>query len=189
MTLAFLIQMAYGVDSDQIAGKPNWLDSDLYDIVAKPENGVALSREELKPLLQDFLQQRFHLVIHHQTRLVPGYALLVAKGGPRLQPTQGGHPPGFRLYVGPGKLQGINWSMPYLAAMLQRPAGLPVINQTTVKGSYDITLEFAPDIESDSSLPTIFTALRETLGLELKAGKVPVDVVVIDSLDRTPTEN
>ena len=181
--------MAYGVDENQIAQKPSWNDSEMYDVVAKPESGVALSRDELKPLLQDLLQRRFHLSIHHSTKLVSGYALLVAKSGPKLQSTEGVHPPGFRIDVGPGKLEGQNWSMPYLAAMLQHPAGLPVIDQTAIKGSFDISLEFAPDIETESSLPTIFTALHETLGLELKARKVPVDVVVIDHVDRIPTEN
>jgi uncharacterized protein (TIGR03435 family) len=189
VSLDFLIQMAFGVDGNQITGKPGWLDSDFFDVVAKPEAGVSLTREELRPRLQSLLQQRFHLATHYETKMMRGYALVVAKGGPKLKPTTGERFPGFRVHVGPGRIEGINWSMPYLASMLQRPAGLPVVDETGVAGSYDIKLEFAPDIEEVSILPSLFTALREVLGLELKAQKVPVQVLVIDHVDRVPTDN
>jgi uncharacterized protein (TIGR03435 family) len=189
VSLAFLIQIAFGVDGNQISGSPKWLDSDLFDVAAKPENGILLSREELRPRLQNLLQQRFHLATHFDTKMVRGYALVAAQGGPKLKATAGDRLPGFRIYVGPGRLEGINWSMPYLAAMLQKPAGLPVADKTGIAGSYDIKLEFAPDIETDSPLPSLFTALRERLGLELKAQKVSVQILVIDHLDRVPTDN
>jgi uncharacterized protein (TIGR03435 family) len=189
VSVQFLIQLAYGIESDQLAGKPSWLDSDFYDIEAKPEEGIKLSREELKPRLQSLLAERFHLAAHFETRMVRGYALLVAKGGPKLQPTKGDHFPGFRVHTGAGQLEGLNWSMPFLATMLRRVTGLPVADQTGIPGSYDIKLAFAPDIEQDSTLPTVFTALRETLGLELKAQQVPMQVLVIDRIDRTPAAN
>lgn len=189
VSLAFLIRMAYAVDDDQIMGKPGWLESELYDVVAKPESGIALSREELRPRLQALLQQRFHLDAHRETKLVRGYALVVAKGGPRLKATKGDHWPGFRVHVGGGELNGLNWSMPTLAAMLQAPAGLPVVDKTGIAGSYDIKLEFAPDLSADSSLPSVFTALRETLGLKLESQMVPVEMLAIDHVDRIPTEN
>lgn len=189
VTLAFLIRMAYGVDDNQIAAKPNWLETELYDVVAKPEDEIALSREELRPRLQALLQQRFHLTTHRETRMVRGYALVAAKNGPKLKPTKGDHWPGFRVHVGGGKLEGLNWSMPTLAAMLRDPAGLPVIDKTGIQGSYDIKLEFAPELSADSSLPSIFTALEETLGLKLESQKVPVEMLAIDHVERVPTEN
>ncbi len=189
VTLQFLIQMAYGVEADQVSGKPSWLDSDFYDIEAKPEEGIALSREELKPRLQNLLAERFHLAAHYETKMVRGYALVVAKGGPRLQPTKGDHFPGFRVNTGAGHLEGFNWSMTYLATMLQRVASLPVADQTSIAGSFDIKLVFAPGIDEDSTLPSVFTALRETLGLELKAQQIPMQVLVIDHIDRVPTAN
>jgi uncharacterized protein (TIGR03435 family) len=188
-SLEFLLHMAFGLDEDEMAGKPKWIDSEHYDVVAKPESGVALSREELKPLLQDLLRQRFHLEAHYETRDAPGYVLLVAKGGPNLEATRGDKPPGYRVYVGPGKLKGLNWSMAYLATMLQTSAGLPVIDKTGIAGSYDIDLQFAPDLATDTPLPTLFTALREKLGLELKSQKIPVQFLVIDHVDRVPAEN
>ena len=189
MPLAFLIRMAYGVDDDQIAGKPAWLETDLYDVAAKPEAGVALSREELKPLLQDLLRQRFHLAAHTSSAEVKGFVLLVAKGGPKLVPTKGEKWPGFRVDVSPGKLRGINWSMPILATMLKEPVGLPVADRTGVAGSYDIDLTFAPDMDQELTLPSIFTALQERLGLRLEPQKVSVAIVVIDHLDKVPTGN
>lgn len=189
VSVQFLIQMAYGVEGDQISAKPAWLDSDFYDVEAKPEEGIALSRDELKPRLQNLLAERFHLAAHTETRMMRGYALVVAKAGPKLQPTKADHPPGFRIHVGAGRVEGINWTMPFLASMLVRVTGLRVADETGIAGSYDIKLNFAPDIEQDSTLPSLFTALRETLGLELKPQQIPVEVLVIDHIDRTPTGN
>jgi len=188
-SLAFLLQMAFGVDDEQIPGKPAWLESDLFDVVAKPDAGIALSREELKPRLQELLEQRFHLKTHRETKLVRGYELVVAKGGPRMTAAASDHWPGFRVRVGPGRMEGLNWSMAYLATMLARPAGLPVEDRTGLTGSYDIKLLYAADIETDSSLPSLFTAVQESLGLKLVTGKVPVRMLVIDSVERAPTEN
>ena len=189
LTLARLIALAYGVDDNQIANKPPWLELDRFDIAAKPFGNIPLSREELKPLLQSLLEERFHLAIHTETRLMPGYILTVAKGGPKLQPTKGSKFPGFRVNVNDKELNGLNWSMPYLATMLQHPAGRPVLDKTGLSGSYDLKLDFSPDPSADSVLPSIFTALQETLGLKLEPQKIPVEVLVIDHADRTPAEN
>lgn len=189
LSVQFLIQLAYGIESNQISGKPAWLDADHYDIEAKPEEGVKLSPDELKPRLQNLLAERFHLAAHFETRMVRGYALVVAKGGPNLQPTKGDHLPGWRIDTSTGHLEGINWSMLYLAQMLQRATNVPVDDETGIAGSYDIKLQYAPDSEQDSALPTLYTALRETLGLELKAQQVPVQVLVIDHIDRSPVAN
>jgi uncharacterized protein (TIGR03435 family) len=189
VSLAFLLHMAFGVDDQQILAKPSWLETELFDIAARPEEGVTLTHEELQPLLQNLLQQRFHLVTHRELRMVRGYGLVVAKGGAKLQASKGDHPPGYRVYVGPSRLEGLNWSTQNLAAMLQPAAGLPVVDKTGIAGGYDIKLGFAADLATDSSLPSLFTALRETLGLKLQAQKVPVEMLVIDHVDRFPTPN
>lgn len=189
LSLKYLIHLAYNIDLNQISGKQPWFDSEYFDVAAKPEQGIALSRAELQPRLQKLLQTRFHLVTHYETRMDPGYALVVAKGGPKLTPTTGDKFPGFRINVSPGHLEGINWSMDYLAAMLHQAAGRPVANQTQIAGSYDVKVEFAPDIETDSPLPSVFTALKSTLGLELKPQRIPVQVLVVDSVNRAPTPN
>jgi uncharacterized protein (TIGR03435 family) len=189
VSLAFLIQMAFAVDDNQIAGKPNWFEAEMYDVVAKAESDVPLTRTQLRPRLQSLLQQRFRLETHRETKMVRGYALVVAKNGPKLKPTVGDHPPGFRVHVGGGELNTLNCSMQTLAAMLQRPAGLPVADKTGIPGGYDIKLDFAPDLETDSPLPSLFAALQETLGLRLESQKVPVEMLVIDHVDRVPMEN
>ncbi len=193
LSLDFLIQMAWGIEADQLANEPSWLNSDFYDIEAKPEEGVKLSHDELKPRLQGLLIERFHLATHFETKMVRGYTLVVAKGGPKLQASRGDHFPGWRIDTSTGHLEGLNWSIPYLAQMLQRATHIPVADRTAITGSYDIKLQFTPDLASDvdqdSAQPSLYTALRETLGLELRAQKIPLQVLVIDHIDRIPTAN
>jgi len=188
VTLPFLIQMAYGIDESQIGGKEKWMDEEFFDVVAKPAGNIPLTREQLKPVLQQLLKERFHLTSHREIRTMKGYALVCARTGPKPEQSKTDRPPGFRIFVGPGRLDGLNWSMPYLASMLQNPAGKPVVDRTRLSGAYDIKLYFAPDLE-ESPLPSLFTALHETLGLELKPEKVPVPILMIDHADRVPTEN
>ena len=189
LPLARLVQLAYGINDEQIAGKPGWFETDLFDVNAKPEDGVKLSREELKPRLQTLLRERFHLEAHFETRLQKGYALTVAKEGPRLTETKADKPPGWRAGVYPGRVEGKNWSMPFLAMQLGPAAGSPVVDKTGLTGSFDVALLYAADAEKDPGLPSLFTAIRETLGLQLEAQKVPVETLVIDHVDRIPTAN
>jgi uncharacterized protein (TIGR03435 family) len=189
VSLVLLLQLAYGVDNSQIANKPDWLETNLYDIVAKPEDGIQLTRDELKPRLQNLLHQRFHLVAHTETRLGRGYALVIAKGGPHLTPTKGDHFPGFRINVSPGQMRGINWSMPQLVKYLTPAAGFPVVDQTGITGSYDIDFSYEPKPDADSALPSFDVALKQATGLLLKPQSVPIETLVIDSVDKVPTEN
>jgi len=189
VSLALLIQLAYNVDDSQITHRPGWLDSKLYDLVAKAEEGIQLTRDELRPRLQELLQQRFHLAVHTETHLGRGYALVVAKGGPHLIPTKGDHFPGFRINVSPGQMHGLNWSMPQLAKYLTPATRFPVIDQTSIAGSYDISFSYDSDPQDDSALPSLNEALKQATGLWLEPGKVPVEVLVIDSADSVPAEN
>jgi uncharacterized protein (TIGR03435 family) len=79
--------------------------------------------------------------------------------------------------------------MKSLAAMLAHPVGRPVINKTDITGNYEIKLSFAPDGSTDSPYPSIFTAVQEQLGLKLEPQKVPVEMLVIDHLEQTPSPN
>lgn len=192
VSLALLLQLAYGVDNSQIVNKPDWLQTNLYDVRAKPENGILLSRDELKPRLQELLRERFHLLAHVEVRSSRGYALVVAKGGPHLTPTKAEHFAGFRINVSPGEMRGQNWSMPIFAKYLTSSAGFPVVDQTGIVGSYDIGFSYAPERvleEADSALPSLGEALKKAAGLVLKPQLVPVKTVVIDSVDKTPEEN
>jgi uncharacterized protein (TIGR03435 family) len=185
VSLTLLLQLAFGVDDYQFQQKPSWSDSTLYDVSAKPEGETALTYEQLKPLLQQLLEQRFHLKVHHETKYVKGYVLVVAKGGPKLQASKGG---GSR-YITPQGLRGPNISLKTFASMLMHPAGRPVIDQTGIQGNYDINLDYSSNETTDSSLPSVFTALTEQLGLKLENQQVPVDMLVIDHVDKEPTEN
>lgn len=191
VTLALLIQLAYDVDKSQITNKPDWLESNSYDVAAKPEGGIRLTREELRPRLQDLLQQRFHLVVHTETRFRQGYALVIAKGGPHLVPAKGDHFAGFRIDVSPGQMRGANWSMAQLAKYLTPAAGFPVVDQTGITGSYDIGFSYQPELDSDTdnSRPSLTAALKQATGLLLKPQKVPAATIVIDSVDKVPTAN
>ena len=195
VSLALLVKLAYDVDDSQITNEPGWLDSKLYDIAAKAEDGIQLTREELRPRLQDLLQQRFHLVVHTETHVVRGYALVVAKGGPHLIPTKGDRFPGFRINVSRGQMRGSNWSMSQLAKYLIPAAQFPVIDETGIAGSYDVSFSFDPAADAGSTAgslndaPSLNEALTQATGLSLEPRKVPVEFIVIDSVDSAPTEN
>ena len=183
----FLIQIAYGVGSNWLEGGPGWLKVERYDVVAKAEEGVMLTPDYLRPRLQALLEQRFQLATHRETKLVDGYALVLAKGGPKLKPAAGEPKPGG-MY--PGGMRFDNVSMAGLAGWLSYPVGRPVMDRTGVAGNYDVTVEYARDGSTDSPLPSIFTALQEQLGLKLDPLKqVPVEMLVIDHVERVPTEN
>jgi uncharacterized protein (TIGR03435 family) len=185
-TLTFLIEFAFDINDYQIAGVPNWSDSTLYDISAAAESGVNLTYEQLRPRLQQLLEKRLHLTVHHDVKSVKGYGLVVAKGGPKLQTSKGA---AGQLYILGNGLRGQNMPIKTLASMLNRPTGRPLADKTGIEGNYDIRLDYAPNGATDSPLPSVFTALQEQLGLKLEPQQVPVEMLVIDHVDRQPTEN
>ena len=189
VSLARLMQLAYDVDDSQISNKPVWLETALYDIAARPEEGIRLSRAELRPRLQDLLRQRFHLIAHTEVRSVRGFALVVAPGGPHLDATTAKRSSGWKTNVSPGEMRGVNWSMAQLAQYLTPAAGFPVVDQTGVGGSYDIGFSYAPEGDAESTLAPLAAALKQATGLMLKPQKVPVGTIVIDSVAQTPTAN
>jgi uncharacterized protein (TIGR03435 family) len=187
ITLELLIAIAYRIDGKNILGKPEWLDSALFDVAAKPEGDAGLSYDQLRPLLQQLLQQRFHLTVHRETKETSGYALVVAKDGTKLKANK--EEPVGTAFIMLDELRGPNISMEVLAGLLSRPVDRPVVDRTALAGSYDITLHFAPENSTDSTLPSIFTAVQEQLGLKLVPQKVPVERLTIDHVDREPTDN
>jgi uncharacterized protein (TIGR03435 family) len=186
INLEILIAMAYGTDSDKILSGPSWLGSQQYDVTAKVEGNPHLTYEQLKAPLQKLLAERFQLALHRQTKEGSGYALVAAKSGPKLQETKGDSP---HAYIIKGGLRLQNSSLDVLAGSLTRPAGRPVVNETGIKGNFDITLDYAPEGAADSDRPSLFTALQEQLGLQLVTRRVPVEMLVIDRVERTPSEN
>jgi len=186
INLENLIAMAYGVDSDNVLNAPSWLGWQQYDITAKAEGNPRLTYEQLKAPLQKLLEERFHLAAHRQTKEGSGYALVAAKSGPKLLETKGEAP---HAYILKGGVHLQNSSLDDLAGTLKIPAGRPVVNETGIKGKFDIKLNYAPEGAANSELPSLFTALPEQLGLQLVPRKVPVATLVIDRVERVPTEN
>ncbi len=184
--MTLLLSMAYGVDEKQIEGRPGWADSQLYEIVAKTEGDPGLSYEDLKLPLQQLLISRFGLRVHLQQRNVPGYALVTTTGGIKLRSTT--DPPTMGYILNDG-LRSQSISMKTFAALLAYPAGRPVVDATGLQGSYALELRFAPEGSTESTLPSVFTALQEQAGLRLQAQAVSIRFLVVDHVDRSPLPN
>jgi uncharacterized protein (TIGR03435 family) len=188
-----LLGIAFNVDltpalvggESRIVGLPSWSKIDCYAVAAKAEDGVILTREELRPRLKQLLEERFHLVAHIETRADSGYALVVAKGGAKLHETTN---PLTRTALGSrtamDSIRAPSVSMDLFAVALGAIIGQPVIDETGLMANYDLTLTFAPVGATDSARPSIFTALEEQLGLKLESGrKLPVDILVVDHVE------
>jgi len=200
-----LIQFAYQVYPFQVSG-PGWLDDIHFDISAKyPPN----TKDEDRPLmLRTLLEDRLKLAAHRESKEMPGYALVVAKGGFKLKPAEpvapgapvpfrlGAIPPGLDLQGGfrNSTLLAKKTSMASLAYLVTRLWDQMVVDKTGLNGVYDFELRWNNDdhnpVPSDGdSLPSLFTALQETLGLRLQAEKVPVEMIVVGHVERVPTDN
>jgi uncharacterized protein (TIGR03435 family) len=260
VSIKLLLTNAYNVKGYQISG-PDWMESERFDITAKMSPDT--TKEQFQQMLQNLLAERFHLKLHHQTKEMPMYALVVGKGGSKLKesvddpaaatdangPNGGGPgagggfgsggPPriqlgrdGFpQLPAGAGRgglmmmavngkmrLQASRQKVSQLAEMLSNQLSRPVTDMTELSKIYDFTLDFVPDdgqrpmmggmhvappqgadgggaigggpaAGNEGGGPTIFTAVQEQLGLKLDARKGPVDLLVIDTLEKVPTEN
>ena len=167
-TLKFLIQSAYRIQSDQIAGGPGWLDSDRYDIDAKTEHPEKIEPDQLKTMLQNLLADRFRLRTHREAREMTVYALVAdnsGKTGAKMKQTEGTGS-SVNTNSGPGKAQmtGTGLSMEQLASYIGNKLGRVVLDKTGLKDVYDLTLESDPAQTGDSEGPSLFTALREQAG-------------------------
>jgi uncharacterized protein (TIGR03435 family) len=279
ISLRMLLMNAYGVKNFQITG-PAWLDTERFDIVAKVPKGA--SKDDVKPMLQNLLAERFALTLHHESKDMQMYALVVGKHGSKLKesveqpvaadepatesrgrsegapppppppppdgaggpgpggPPMGGRPPDFpKLPAGrPGmymmmsprgvRLVATMEPISALADMLGNQLQHPVTDMTGLRGKYDFTVDFAPDesmrmsgpmgpmpmpppgggggggtggsagtsgtsgtvtAPDPPSGPSLFTAIDEQLGLKLEPRKGPVDILIIDHIEKAPTEN
>jgi uncharacterized protein (TIGR03435 family) len=143
--MQLLIEIALGVDDTRIAGG-RWLGLERYDVVAKAEDGVRLTQDELQPRLQRLLEDRFELAYHRETKDIPGFALVVAKGGPKLR-RSAKNPAAPIIY--PGGMRSGSWSIESLAWGLSRPLRQPVVDETGIKGAFDIELTFEREGETN----------------------------------------
>lgn len=187
-TLENLIAWAFriGGNNQPIINKPSWMRYTYYEISARPEGGVGLNYDQLRPMLQELLRERFHLTYHSESKIVKGYALIVAKGGPKITPTKGAEQ---HAYLFPGTIDAVGAPLSLIAGIVSNLIGQPVADETGLKGSYDIKLEYAPMETTDPSRPSLLTAIQEQLGLKLVSREVPVEAFVIDHVDKAPVEN
>ena len=191
-----LVMEAYGVTDFQITGGPAWIDSDRYDIDAKAE-GLA-KPDQLSLLIKALLADRFTLKIHSSTKELPIFLLVAGKSGPKIRLSE--HPdPGKSRVISRARISG-DFTIAELAKRLQPLLGRCVIDKTELRGEYGLNLEWTPDPgqgqpvpgvstpPTDSNGPAIFTAIQEQLGLRLESRKGPVEILLIDRVER-PSEN
>lgn len=197
---------------DLILGLPSWADSETYDIDAKvaPSDLVAFHKllpMQRDPMLQPVLADRLHLAAHFETRTLPAYALVIAKGGPKLTEVKpallpdGREDPGG-INPGHDQITATGATMQPLLHMLLLLLGRPVVDRTGLTGRYSFTLTCAPTYAmrpvvngqmpslsaEEEALPDLFTAIQDQLGLKLEPIKAPVQVLVVDHIER-PSDN
>jgi uncharacterized protein (TIGR03435 family) len=197
----------------KVLGGPDWVDTDRYDIVAKAPGEAGLDAM-YGPMMRALLEDRFGLKIHSEIRELPVYALTAARGGAKLTPAKPGScvavdmnsvlkaPPGpnycgrFEMKRGTVRIadaRGMTVAE-FAARVFRDTLDRPVIDRTGIGGLFDIHLEFSGLDNStapggiDSTAPSVFTAVQEQLGLKLSPDKGPVEVLVIDHVEK-PSAN
>ncbi len=196
--LRFLIAEAWTIAADDVYG-PAWLDDVRVDVIAKTPSPTTPDAE-LRRMAQTLLKERMRLVAHIEQREKPVWALSVWKGKPKLTPSEmpakpedadcSSHPTPSGTRV----LDCKHMTMSQLAHELPNYAAAyadkRVVDQTGLGGAWDFTVEYTPaaQIEDKGGL-TLFAALQAQLGLQLESRRLPVSVVVVDNMARTPTDN
>jgi uncharacterized protein (TIGR03435 family) len=195
LPLRTLIWQAYNTTDFRLTGGPAWLDKDRYDIAAKTANGENITFEQLPSLLQHLLADRFQLKTHWETRETTVYSLVVDKGGPKLKEDADGpnqlRNSAFnkRQPAGPAHIAALRTDMGRLAVSLTNVLGRIVEDKTGLTGTYDFTLDWELDPGApDATGASMFSALKEQLGLRLDAHKGQVEMLVIDNAEQ-PSEN
>jgi uncharacterized protein (TIGR03435 family) len=183
--LNVLVMTGWNLGPAQFSG-PSWMGTERYDIEARTSPNA--SQADLRLMLQALLADRFRMATHHETKESTGYALVVAKGGPKLHATTGDQRSAV-IFAPPSRLLGNGSTMAGLAMALSHPAGGRVADETGVAGVFDFTLTYGVEQAGVDAGPSIFTALQEQLGLRLETRKSTVDVLVVDRAERVPTEN
>ena len=214
MSAQALILYAYGLPEYQIASDgPAWTRHERFDIVARYPEGS--KPEQRRLMLQRLLAERFQLRTHSEQRRIQGYELRRARPngslGPRLLPSsmdcdayaasggQRAFGPNETVVcaatIDPDRLRGGSRPLSLLASMLSRTLHSPVADATGLIGSFDFVVEWAPDLTATPGAqiptgdkPSLFTALQEQLGLKLEGVRTPVQVLVIDRIER-PSDN
>lgn len=209
--LRLLITAAYSIPDSALQGGPGWLDTDRFDLIAKA--AATTSEDDLRLMLRTLLAERFKLTVHQDQKSMPAYVMTVGKRGSKLQPSEPAKPGEQRCGPGEGTPGDVHVAcqhatMADLAQGLPQMAGgyfrgAPVVDQTDLKGSYDFKLDWTPaarynavtrgDASAGSNdtgnVRSVFDAVEVQLGLKLESRKISVPTIVIDRVERVPTEN
>lgn len=185
-----LLLRAFGVLTPQIVGAPGWLATERYDVVASVPGGAVLTDQTRQAYMERMLTDRWRLRYHRETRDIPVYSLVTANEGSKMVTHTGPGEYGMKVErAGPRViLRSTRGNMPRLVEILSGFSGRVVSNDTGLGGEYDFTLEWIQDANATDSGPSLFTALREQLGLRLVSAERPAPVIVIDQIER-PSEN
>lgn len=209
-TMVDLISAGWGIEPEKVLGGPNWLESDLFDVIAKAPAGT--TTESARLMLQSLLADRFKLTFHNDTRPIPAYSLTTGKhvllkqaegqgGGCKFVPPPPPAAPGGFAAAPVFSFDCHNITMAEFAknfrtTIFSAPQYLGdrvVVDQTQLKGAWDFELKLTPKglIGPNGPLPgaiTLFEAL-DKVGLKLEPSTAPIDVMIVDSVNRTPTPN
>ncbi len=201
VTLKGLIGTAYRIQGFRIAGGPDWIDTERYDVDGKADDPKA-DFDQLRLMLRSLLEDRFGLRVHRETRTTAVYALVVDKNGLRMRRSadqlspdvDGPSAPGSALpnhgalRFGPGSVIGNAVEIPFFcSAFLSDATERVVVDRTKLTGRFDIQLHWTPEesaAQPRESGPSLFTAVRDQLGLRLESTKAPVEVLVIDHAEK-----
>lgn len=198
VSLANLIELAFPeAYRHEIFGIPNWAQDDRYDIAANVPAGA--KRNDTGLMIRALLQERFQLRAHTERREMPAYRLVVAKGGTKLQrpSTEDPNAGGVMMSNKGISMQSIQMPMSFFVNQLSQHLQRRVFDETGLSGIYEFTVDYqtprqevaSPQTIGDTQFPSVFTALEEKLGLKLENSRIATDVVVIDHIDRVPSEN
>ena len=206
-----LVRRAYDVRTYQVSG-PSWIDTERYDVTAKIPDGA--KPEQVPAMLRTLLEERFKLKTHRETKELPVYEMVQAKGGPKMETSKEEGRPRMSMQGGNEgfmKMTASSMTMSSFSDMLANMVGRPVVDKTDLKGSFDFDLDIAmqdlngpmvrvervgPGSAGGERAPapesspggSLFTSIQK-LGLKLEAKRAPVDMVVIDQAEKVPTEN
>jgi uncharacterized protein (TIGR03435 family) len=201
---------AFKIAADRISG-PSWLETVCFDVIAKLPEGA--KTDQVPIMLQALLANRFQLRAHKESRMGTEYALVIDKGGPKLKEStesadfmRGRAPAALAIRRDGAGVKG-PMTMDMLARTLSRAGYGPVVDATGLNGKYEIDLTWAPEpafgsrgqsaSATELGLPVVgqaptvdlFSAVRQSLGLRLEPRKTPIDFLVVDHVERVPTEN
>jgi len=194
-TLVLLIQRAYGVMDWNVSGGPSWIRTDRFDVTAKANVQGDLTEAQLQPMLAKLLADRFKLTLHRSSSQTAGYALEIAKGGPKVKPSADAeeHQDTFRFTNAGLNSQGI--SMRNFARFFGGKLGVIVVDETGLPGLYNLKMDWKVDPDrtaadfpgADPREPlreAAFDALQTQLGLKAVPKKVTVEMLVIDHAEK-----